>query len=283
MDPYSKDGLLSTLYKSQEFVRGTSEQPVFKVASPNSPTKLISALGLIICPLSGRKTNGIFCDNEPVMNGVTGHSATRKQNTKCIITLLFIHFIPYINVSKNLNMMGNDWKYGIIIRLDWKLKLLLNQGEGDREEVETWLNILQLQARMLVCEPLRGGAVVTLDSQSGGPGFDSRLGHPDLDPLWLPPNHSRRMLGWILHKGHGRFLLQFLPPAQPAPSLMTSLSTRFKSNGASAECSSGIKGSTPREAISQQQRPAHYTYANPGPSVVANEDTVQEWRSIERL
>ncbi|KAJ8873439.1 hypothetical protein PR048_024256 [Dryococelus australis] len=56
----------------------------------------------------------------------------------------------------------------------------------------------------------------TLDSHSGGLGFDSR-------------NHSRRMLGWVPNKGHGRFLPnlpQSLFPVQLTPSLMTSLSTK---------------------------------------------------------
>ncbi|KAJ8869230.1 hypothetical protein PR048_030802 [Dryococelus australis] len=50
---------------------------------------------------------------------------------------------------------------------------------------------------------------------SGGPGFESRSGRPDFGSPWFPRDHSRRMLGWVPNKGHGRFLPS--PPAIPRP------------------------------------------------------------------
>lgn len=42
------------------------------------PAKLISLLGCIICPLSGRKTKGICCDVDPDTNGDKTHSAKER-------------------------------------------------------------------------------------------------------------------------------------------------------------------------------------------------------------
>lgn len=43
----------------------------------NLPWKLISLLGWMIWPRSGRNTNGIFCDVDPLTNGASVHSARR--------------------------------------------------------------------------------------------------------------------------------------------------------------------------------------------------------------
>ncbi|KAJ8871716.1 hypothetical protein PR048_028048 [Dryococelus australis] len=53
----------------------------------------------------------------------------------------------------------------------------------------------------------------SLDSLSVGIGFDSRSVHPDSDFSMVFRNHSRRMLGWVPNKGHGRFL----PNPSPIP------------------------------------------------------------------
>ncbi|KAJ8883481.1 hypothetical protein PR048_015325 [Dryococelus australis] len=45
------------------------------------------------------------------------------------------------------------------------------------------------------------------------------------------PNYSRQMLVWVPNKGHGQFFPNSLLPAQLAPSLMTSMSTRFNGDG----------------------------------------------------
>ncbi|KAJ8866244.1 hypothetical protein PR048_032087 [Dryococelus australis] len=61
----------------------------------------------------------------------------------------------------------------------------------------------------------------SLDSHSGGPGFDSRSGNPDFCFPWFLE----------ITPGHRRFLPQSLFfPVKLAPSLMTSLSTRLRSN-----------------------------------------------------
>lgn len=46
------------------------------------PWKLISLLGWIICPRSGRNTNGIFSADEPLTNGASVHSEKTKQKKK---------------------------------------------------------------------------------------------------------------------------------------------------------------------------------------------------------
>ncbi|KAJ8873743.1 hypothetical protein PR048_024577 [Dryococelus australis] len=53
----------------------------------------------------------------------------------------------------------------------------------------------------------------SLYSYSGGPGFDSRSGHPDFGLAMVSRNHSRRILGWVPNKGHGPIPSPFLPSA----------------------------------------------------------------------
>ncbi|KAJ8868860.1 hypothetical protein PR048_030401 [Dryococelus australis] len=66
----------------------------------------------------------------------------------------------------------------------------------------------------------------SLYSHSGGPGFDSRSGHPDFGFPLFPEIIPGECWDGSLNKAHGRPLPQSLFLVQLAPSLMISLSTR---------------------------------------------------------
>ena len=74
----------------------------------NSPGKTISRLGWMICPCNGRKTNGIFSEEDPLTKGAKVHSVTGKKAKQELIREISRDFPNRVRGSLEFSL-GHDF------------------------------------------------------------------------------------------------------------------------------------------------------------------------------